>query len=179
MRVRHRGFTLIELMIVVGIIGLLASVAIPQFQRFQLRSKTAERALLMSAIERAVDDYYARESRYPTILSATTSQLNTSWNPSLPAVPFKRPMPLTSADWNKLNLRIDGNVYYSYYATAYAAPGTRYMYDYGVGDLDGDREYMRTGYCYIYHYRQWSGSMMVSDTTTDTARDVASTRGCF
>jgi prepilin-type N-terminal cleavage/methylation domain-containing protein len=179
MRVRHRGFTLIELMVVVAIIGLLSSVAIPSFRRFQLRSKTAERTLIISSIERAVDDYYARETAYPTITSATSSELTTSWNPPLPPTPDKRPLNMNLAGWNKLSLRIDGNVYYSYYVNATANGVTRQTYTYGVGDLDGDRDWMRFTYCYQYHLRNFTGSALVYDYWYDTARDVPQNVGCF
>lgn len=181
LRVRHSGFTLIELMVVVAIIGLLSSVAIPSFRRFQLRSKTAERALIISSIERAVDEYYARETRYPTITSATTSELLATWNPApLTPTPHKRPMNMNLAGWNKLSLRVDGNVYYSYYLRATANGGSRSTVTYGVGDLDGDREWTRgLTYCYQYHERQFTGAALVYDYWYDTARDVPANRGCF
>jgi type IV pilus assembly protein PilA len=181
MRVRHSGFTLIELMIVVAIIGILASVAIPQFRTFQLRSKTAERSLVMSAINRAADDYFAREGRYPTITSPTTSQLSTSWNPSMDPVPYKRPMPLTMTDWAKLSLRIDGNVYYSYLASGNSGPGYRDMYTYAVGDLDGNRDWTGGGstYCYQRHYRYWTGTSMTSDTLWDSSLAYPDLSGCY
>jgi len=50
MKKSNKGFTLIELMIVVAIIGILAAIAIPNFMRYQLRAKASERKTNLEAI---------------------------------------------------------------------------------------------------------------------------------
>ncbi|HVP59254.1 MAG TPA: prepilin-type N-terminal cleavage/methylation domain-containing protein [Myxococcaceae bacterium] len=67
-RIRPRGFTLIELMIVVAIIGLLAAVAIPNFLRFQARSKQGEVKLNLKALVTAERAYYQEKNAYSECL---------------------------------------------------------------------------------------------------------------
>ena len=59
-----KGFTLIELMIVVAIIGILAAIAIPNFLRFQLKSKTSEAKVNLAAIRTAEESYLAEFGSY-------------------------------------------------------------------------------------------------------------------
>lgn len=59
-----KGFTLVELMIVVAIIGILAAIAIPNFIRFQARSKQAEAKTNLKAIFTGQKSFYAEKDRY-------------------------------------------------------------------------------------------------------------------
>lgn len=62
---RNRGFTLIELMIVVAIIGILAAIAIPGYQGYILRAQTTEAFSLASFVKPKVVDYYRHFGHFP------------------------------------------------------------------------------------------------------------------
>ena len=62
----QKGFTLIELMIVVAIIGILAAVAIPAYQDYTIRAKVTEGIGFAAAAKTAVSEFYTSQGNMPT-----------------------------------------------------------------------------------------------------------------
>ena len=77
-RKSKKGFTLIELMIVVAIIGILAAIAIPNFLRFQLKSKSSEGKVNLAAIRTAEESYLAEFGTYVAATENPTTVPGTS-----------------------------------------------------------------------------------------------------
>ena len=63
---KQQGFTLIELMIVVAIIGILAAIAIPAYQDYTIRAQVSEGLNLSGAAKAAVTEFYQDQGAAPT-----------------------------------------------------------------------------------------------------------------
>ena len=62
---KQQGFTLIELMIVVAIIGILAAIAIPAYQDYTIRAQVSEGLNLSGAAKAAVTEYFQDQGAFP------------------------------------------------------------------------------------------------------------------
>ncbi len=126
------GFTLIELMIVVAIIGILAAIAIPNFTRFQLKAKSSEGKVNVAAIRTAQEAYAAEFGRYVTAQASPAATVGTQ------KIPF-----VDVDNFGQLGWAPEGDVFFSYET----ANSTGEWFTIGAeADIDGDSDMQQWGY---------------------------------
>jgi type IV pilus assembly protein PilA len=135
-RKSKKGFTLIELMIVVAIIGILAAIAIPNFLRFQLKSKSSEGKVNIAAIRTAEESYLAEFGEYVAAGITPAAVPGTS----------KAAWPATGVagvdEFDQLGWSPEGQVFFAYET---AVTGSAYTITAGA-DIDGDGTSQVWGY---------------------------------
>jgi type IV pilus assembly protein PilA len=83
MNTMQKGFTLIELMIVVAIIGILAAIAIPAYQDYITRGQVSEAVTLGGGLKSPLSEYGADKKAWPTLVAPTATPSSGQLNATL------------------------------------------------------------------------------------------------
>lgn len=135
---RKDGFTLIELMIVIAIVGILATVAVPSFVRYQNRARRAESFANLAGLGTSQKAYFAEFGRF--VGAEMVPSTATGVDPG----PVKRTSETVAAEFSTVGWYPEGNIYYDYDTNTGSYSGScncdSCFTSTAYGDVDGDGE---------------------------------------
>jgi prepilin-type N-terminal cleavage/methylation domain-containing protein len=138
MIVRHKGFTIVELLIVIVVIGILAAITMVAYNGIQTRAKDSQRKSDIALITKALEYYYEINRQYPA--GSGSSVINNAWSTTADAswqnlraqlVPaYIGSLPEDPVNTQGSDPRLAGSYGYAYYANtaAYCGAAARQMY---------------------------------------------------
>jgi type IV pilus assembly protein PilA len=119
---RPRGFTLIELMIVVVIVGILATLAVVGYRKLVQSSHVTEATGMVQSIRVAQEGYHSETQQYANVSTSLTD-----YYPQAPVyqqvTAWGGPHPYASVSWSALPVHVDGPVMFGYATVAGVAGG--------------------------------------------------------
>lgn len=139
LRSRREGFTLIELMISVAIIGILAAIAIPNFILYQQRSKRSEAYTNLDGIRKVELAYFTEFGSYVTAKTSPQCSPLSSDKQNWPVLDDRRfSTDAPNSGFEAIGWVPEGETYFDYDVNAQVLPGGAVFTAGAYGDVDGD-----------------------------------------